>query len=258
MRTARATRHLVGTVALLCAAALAIALAYHYVLAPRWRVAPTPPDITVTIPEGVTSFEVDRILADAGVTTSGAVTAIAERDKLEGMLFPDTYRFQAHTDPERVVRRLVATYQQKAAPLLAADVGRVEHHLIVASLLEREVTDERDRRIVAGIIEKRLAAGMRLQIDATVCYAKKVAQPGSPCYPITSVDLTNRSPYNTYLYRGLPPGPIGNPGVGALTASLHAEASPYWFYLSDPATGRTVFSVTNDEHNANRARYLGN
>lgn len=213
-------------------------------------------DVTVTIPEGYTAAQIDELLAGKGITSPGAVAAIAARDGLEGYLFPDTYRFRPDTDPEAVAKRLRATFDQKAGPLLPEDPAEARDAVIVASLVEREVPDPADRRIVAGIIEKRLKAGMRLQVDASICYQKQLASSSRPCYPITSVDLTSDSPYNTYLYRGLPPGPIGNPGVGALTAALDPQASPYWFYLSDPATSHTIFSRTNEEQEANRTKYL--
>lgn len=213
-------------------------------------------DVSVTIPEGMTAIEIDQVLAEGGVTAPGAVRAIAERDSLEGYLFPDTYRFRPGSDPEAVVRRLRETFDQKAGPVLAGNPAKAQETVVIASLLEKEVPDPVDRRIVAGIIEKRREAGMPLQLDATVCYLKELASSTQHCYPITAVDLTYASPYNTYLYRGLPPGPIGNPGVGALTAALDPQASPYWFYLSDPATSRTIFSRTNEEHEAAKDRYL--
>ncbi len=213
-------------------------------------------DVTVTIPEGYTARQIDALLAEKGITPAGSVTAIAVRDELEGYLFPDTYRFKKGTDPEAAVRRLRETFDLKAGPVLPADPVKAREAVIIGSMLEREVPDPADRRIVAGIIKKRLEIDMRLQIDATICYQKELTAGIAPCYPIMAVDLTSDSPYNTYLYRGLPPGPIGNPGVGALTAALDPQASPYWFYLSDPATSRTIFSRTNEEQEANRAKYL--
>lgn len=248
------TAHVIKLLVAICAIA-ALAGAATYFSLPKIRTLLTT-DVTVTIPEGLTSAEIDKILADAGVVPAGSVLAIAERDEREGYLFPDTYRFRPNTDPEAVVARLVATWDEKASPILADDPASTREYLIVASLLEREVRDPEDQRVVAGIIEKRLEEGMPLQIDATICYVKKLESPEAPCYPITAVDLTNASPYNTYLYRGLPPGPIGNPGASALSASIDAQASPYWFYLSDPATSRTIFSATNEEHERNKDLYL--
>jgi UPF0755 protein len=250
LRTAHVTKLFVAIVAIAILAGLAT-----YLAIPKIRTLLNP-EVTVTIPEGVTAREIDAILAGAGVTPAGSVAAIAERDEREGYLFPDTYRFHPDSDPEAVVARLVATWEEKAAPILDGQPGDVRDHVIVASILEREVPDPADQRVVAGIIEKRLEAGMPLQVDAAICYIKALESPGTPCYPIFAVDLTNASPYNTYLYRGLPPGPIGNPGASALSASIDAQASPYWFYLSDPATSRTIFSATNEEHERNKDRYL--
>lgn len=253
LRTAHATRLLV-----LCVLAVLIGtgawLGYRALspLISEWWSG----DVTVTIPEGLTAIEIDTLLAEKGITPAGSVIKIAAREELEGYLFPDTYRFRPDSDPEAVVKRLTDNFEVKAAPLLTSPDWEPAEILTIASLLEKEVPDPADRRIVAGIIEKRIKEGMPLQIDATICYLKELASSTAPCYPITRVDLTIASPYNTYLYRGLPPGPIGNPGVGALTASLEPQASQYWFYLSDPATTRTIFSRTNEEHEANRARYL--
>ena len=108
-----------------------------------------------------------------------------------------------------------------------------------------------DRKIVAGIIEKRLEAGIPLQIDASICYLK-----GDPCLPITDRDKKIDSLYNTYLHRGLTPGPIGNPGLDAIEASISPEKSPFLYYISDPETGRTIFASSLDEHNSNVVKYL--
>lgn len=254
MRTARATKLLLVLIALLALLGAA-GLFTARVVVPAVRQWLNP-EVSVTLPEGLTAGEIDRILADAGIVPEGSVLAIAERDQREGYLFPDTYRFHRDTDPEEVVARLVATFEEKAAPILADMPAGARRAVIIASLLEREVPDPADQRVVSGIIEKRILEGMPLQIDATLCYVKKLESLDSSCYPITSVDLTNASPYNTYLYRGLPPGPIGNPGASALRASIDPQPSPYWFYLSDPATSRTIFSATNEEHERNKDRYL--
>ena len=118
--------------------------------------------------------------------------------------------------------------------------------------------DQNDQEIVAGIILKRLAEGIPLDIDATVCYAKLLGRPTSTAQAcsLSPLDFKIESPYNTYLYKGLPPGPIGNPGTSAITAALHPQSSPYLYYLSDPATGKTIFAKTLDEQNQNRVKYL--
>ncbi len=215
-------------------------------------------EVSVTIPEGATFYDIDAILAERGVLVPGAFIAyVSSRgDAIEGKLFPDTYRFFTDAPPEDVARRMTDTFAEKAAPLFAKSKNP-NRDLTLASLLEREVPAYEDRRVVAGVLLKRVAAGMPLQVDATVCYAKEiVAGRAVDCLPLTPLDFQIESPYNTYLQRGWPPGPIGNPGLAALEAALRPVPSSYWYYLSDPATQRTIFSTTFDEHRANKAKYL--
>jgi UPF0755 protein len=150
-----------------------------------------------------------------------------------------------------VIGRLEENFRKKAAPLLALDPGKERENLILASLIEKEVPDSDERRLVAGILKKRLSYEIPLQVDAAFCYIKK-----PPCHPITAEDLTIDSPYNTYKYKGLPPGPISNPGEDAIRAVINPMPSDYWFYLSDPETRRTIFARTLDEHRQNRVKYL--
>lgn len=208
-------------------------------------------EVTVTIPEGATARDIDALLAAVGVTREGEIRALAVKRNLEGKLFPDTYRFFATTAPEEVITRLVQTFEQKAVPILLSEPQRAYENLILASLIEKEVPDPDERRIVAGILKKRLAADMPLQVDAAICYVKP-----EPCHPLTGLDLTIDSPYNTYIHKGLPPGPIANPGEDALRAAVGPVASSYWFYLSDPKTAKTIFARTLDEHRQNRVNYL--
>jgi UPF0755 protein len=215
-------------------------------------------EATVTIPEGSNIYEIDKILSGALVLQPGALINFPSAAGLEGRLFPDTYRFYTNANPSDVVRELTDNFNTKAGPILNADAANEKKDIIIASLLEKEVPAEADQQVVAGIIQKRLAVGMPLDIDATVCYAKLMAHPTSTngCYPLSPLDFKINSPYNTYLYKGLPPGPIGNPGASALTAVLHPTDSPYWYYLSDPKTGKTIFAKTLDEQNQNRVKYL--
>jgi UPF0755 protein len=152
--------------------------------------------------------------------------------------------------------RFLENFDHRAAPLLAADPARAERNLILASILESEVPDQEERRIVAGILIKRVAAGIPLQVDASICYIKEGLRPEAPCEPITALDKKIESPYNTYLNSGWPPGAISNPGVLAIKATLDPVESPYWYYLSDPLTDKTIFAKTLDEHLANQLKYL--
>lgn len=213
-------------------------------------------DTAVTIPEGLNAAEIDALLAQAGVVKPGAFKELVDEEKLEGRLFPDTYRFYFASSPQQVLDRFLENFDKRAAPLLAADPKDAERNLILASILEKEVPQLADRKIVAGLLLKRAVEGMALQADATLCYIKAERQPGAKCYPVTAADKKIDSPYNTYLYPGLPPGAISNPGIEAIQAALEPESSPYWYYLSDPKTGDTIFAETLEEQTANRQKYL--
>ncbi len=215
-------------------------------------------EVTVTIPEGASVYDVDRILADANVIPPGSLVAINARMGMEGTLFPDTYKFFTSGSVFDALRKIEENFKAKAAPLLEADKKNWANNLIVASLVEKEVPDLEDQKIVAGIIKKRIEAHMPLQIDATVCYAKEAASypQVKTCYPLAPLDFKIDSDYNTYLHGSWPPGPIGNPGISALNAALHPKSSSYWFYLSDPKTRKTIFSRTLDEQEQNRVKYL--
>lgn len=125
----------------------------------------------------------------------------------------------------------------------------------LASLLEKEIPDYSERQIAAGILLKRLKAGMPLQVDAALVYIKCGGK-FLNCPALKEEDYKIDLPYNTYLYGGLPKGPICNPGLGAIKAVLSPQQSDYWYYLSDPKTKKTIFSKTLDEHNRNRTKYL--
>ncbi len=209
----------------------------------------------VTIPEGSSIYDIDSILSAAGIFPQGEFITLAKQHNLEGELFPDTYRFYLKSSDADIFQKFSDNFKKHLAPILPADPALARQVLIMASILEKEVQTAADQKIVAGILWKRLKAGMPLQADATICYAKRAAGAKS-CYPLTALDTAMESPYNTYLNRGLPPGPIGNPGVSAVLAALSPTSTPYWFYLTDPVTHQTIFAKTLAEQEANRAKYL--
>lgn len=218
-------------------------------------------EVVVRIPEGASVFEIEELLSRARIIPRGALVGYVEARSLEGKLLPDTYRFFVGSRVEEVTHKLLENFRDKAEPLFAGDEIYSERHLIIASLLEREVPDFEERRIVAGIIEKRLALGMPLQIDASVCYNKEKLlfyREGryARCHPLRGVDFEIDSPYNTYLYSGLPPGPVGNPGLTSLKAAVRPRETAYLYYLSDPRTTKTIFAETFDEHYRNKLKYL--
>jgi len=235
-------------------------------------------DVAVTIPEGATLKDIEALLYRAGVVPLGVLGKVAVFElakeyeflrgatRLEGFLFPDTYRFFKNSDTNTVVKKMLDNFEAKAWPLLGECKVQSEkckelnffEVLTAASLLEKEVVSYRDRQLVTGILYKRLNVGVGLNVDATIAYAKCGGAFVTCDDPrVYRKDLEFQSPYNTYLYKGLPPGPIGNPGLEAIEAALNPVQSDYFYYLSDPKTGRTIYSKTLDEHNDNRARYLG-
>ena len=241
------------------AAIAATAFAWHRYQAGN-RYVFIPKDVSVTLPEGTNIADMDGILAKTGIIQSGeligmaADSAVAKNSyaSYEGTLFPDTYRFDLDTPAGRVLEVLTDTFEKKA--------GNYRKELIVASLLEKEVRTDADMRIVAGIIERRMAIGMPLQIDATVAYGACYKQfvRGKYC-DVSQANIVDNirvdSAYNTYARRELPPAPITNPGLRALQAAAHPQASNYLYYLSTP-DGTTIFSKTLEEHNRAKAKYL--
>lgn len=231
-----------------------------------------PEDTEVTLPEGLTAEQMGGILDSHNITAKtdflklaadpppdliGAFPSLVSKPPrlpLEGYLFPDTYRFGRYSAPRAVMERLLRTFEEKTAmeiwSIRPAGKHTLHETLTMASLIEKEVPGTRDRRIVSGILWKRLEIGMPLQVDATVAFTtlKHTTQ-------LSRADLETPSPYNTYLHRGLPPGPIANPGLDAIRAALQPESSDHLYYLSTP-TGQTVFSRTLAEHNAAKIRYL--
>jgi UPF0755 protein len=174
---------------------------------------------------------------------------------LEGFLFPDTYTFANDASAETVIMTMLENFGRKWKAVLDTDTLILNQKtlfdiVVFASIVENEVVSSSDRKQVADIFWKRLAIGQPLQSDATVKYilGKNKIQ--------HSIEETRvESAYNTYIHPGLPPGPISNPGLDALTASVSPTPNPYYYFLSDPETGETVFSVTFEEHVENKQKH---
>src|SRR3989344_2971843 len=171
----------------------------------------------------------------------------------EGYLFPDTYLFPSNVKEEQVVSDLRKNFDKKISTI-SGDVIRFGKNLkdviTMASLLEEEARTTDTRRKISGILWKRLEAGMPLQVDATFLYIN-----GKNTFQLTTEDLSIDSPYNTYKYRGLPPGPITNPGLDSILAAINPVETPYFFYLSD-SEGVMHYAETHEGHVANRIRSL--
>jgi UPF0755 protein len=210
----------------------------------------------VTIPEGSTVDDVARLLAAAGFGSAEDYHCLA-RDPhllarlempasgLEGYLFPDTYAFAWSTASADILATMVERFQDQVAPLQAARlaVGLSEEDMVtLASIIEKETGAEHERNLVAAVFHNRLRIGMPLQSDPTAVYGR--AERRAP----TAADLDIDSPYNTYRIRGLPRGPICNPGRAALEAAVSPAREPYLYFVSRN-DGTHVFSSTLEEHN---------
>ncbi len=224
-------------------------------LAMTWRLtsgdyALTP--IAVTFPEGATVAEMARIAAAKFPEVDASAFEEMTRGD-EGYLFPDTYYFLPNVRVQDIVRTMRETFDRKVAPLasmIAASGYSLRDIVIMASLLEEEARTTKTRRTIAGILWKRLAIGMPLQVDAVFPYII-----GKNTYEVTLDDLQVDSPYNTYKYKGLPPGPITNPGIDSIEAALNPIETSYLYYLSDD-DGEMHYARTFEEHKVNKTRYL--
>lgn len=172
----------------------------------------------------------------------------------EGRLFPDSYLLPTDVVVPQVVKKLTDNFQQKWQAVENQTEMTQNQVLILASLVEREAKIDQARRIVAGILYKRWQNDWPLQVDATVQYAK--GSEGNWWPQVSGRDLkTIDSPYNTYLYKGLPPTPICNPSLSSIKAVVNYEETDYWYYISD-RSGQMHYAQTIEEHNANIREYL--
>jgi len=221
----------------------------------------------VTIPEGSTRWQVAEAVAAAGfgeyeeaLEAMGRAELIADLDPeavdLEGYLFPDTYMAPEHAEAAEVVEMMVARFRRTwTASRQALAEGRgmsVREVVTLASLVETEAAVAHERPLVAAVYQNRLELGMLLQCDPTLLYA--LVLDGRTDRNIRRADFENDSPYNTYRFRGLPPGPIANPGEASLEAALRPAVVEYLYFVARN-DGSHAFSRTLREHNAMVNRY---
>jgi len=234
-------------------------------------------EVQVTIPEGFTLEQIGEVVVEAlpeiassdwetivsaqgrrTLTEDEILTGIPSDQGLEGYLFPDTYRFRADATASIVAETMVLTLKRRLAennitiPLnLIFEGGLTFHEMItLASIVEREVRDPEDMKLVAGIFYTRMKIGMALQADSTVNYVT-----GKGDASISLDDSRIDSPYNTYQNLGLPPGPISNPGMNAILAVLNPTDSNYLYFLTTEG-GEVIYAETFDQHVANKYQYL--
>lgn len=206
--------------------------------------------VRVTIPEGSTAVQIGKIILSK--VPGFGYRQFVERAR-EGYLFPDTYFFRPGQSVEAILSVFENNFRVKM--LKAQDAikksGRTQEEILtMASILEKEASKTADRRQIAGVLWHRIDIGMPLQVDAVFPYII-----GKNTFQLTTEDLAVDSPYNTYKYKGLPPGPIGNPGLDAILAAATPTKSKYVFFLSDKQ-GNFHYAVTYAQHLVNKKRYL--
>ncbi|HLD70934.1 MAG TPA: endolytic transglycosylase MltG [Negativicutes bacterium] len=183
------------------------------------------------------------------------LTGKPEKLGLEGYIFPDTYYIPAGSSAEDFLNVALQNFDRKLTPAMREQITKDKRSIFqivtMASILEKEVNSLEDKKIVSGILWKRLSVSMPLQVDATINYITNKNDPG-----VTLADTKIDSPYNTYKYYGLPLGPISNPGLDSLMAAVYPQKSDYWYYLSELETGKTIFSKTFQEHQSSIKKYF--
>jgi len=219
--------------------------------------------VQVTIPEGSTTRAIAEILDKAGVckkqefilsagNTSLAKNAGLPAGNFEGFLFPDTYFFPENENPETIILAMSQNFFMRLARItggLEVKPRELFDKVVLASIVEREYRVPSEAKLIASVFMNRLKIGMALQSCATVVYVitEKLGKPHPSVVHYT--DLAIKDPYNTYLHRGLTPGPISNPGETALRAVFNPQKSDYlYFRLMDSSDGSHKFSKTFEEH----------
>ena len=216
----------------------------------------------VTIPEGYTMFDIAKAMEDAGLGSAADFLQVAETQtqlisdlapeatSLEGYLFPNTYQFTRTESLEEMAAAMVHQFRAVAQEIrLNSDIPRV---VTIASIVEKETAAPEERPLVASVYYNRLAQNMALDADPSVIYAELLT--GTYQGSLRHADLAVNSPYNTYRFPGLPPGPIGNPGKSSLQAALHPENSNFLYFVAD-GNGHHRFARSLEEHNRNVAAY---
>jgi UPF0755 protein len=223
--------------------------------------------INVTFPEGLTFAEMAKIFETHGLGTAASFIQAA-RDPapihqldpaakdLEGYLFPETYALPRHTDAAKLTRLMVARFEKVLTPELrqaaAARKLTVRQAVTLASIVEKETAKADERPLVAAVYTTRLRVGMPLQCDPTVIYG--LVKAGRYDGNIHKDDLSFDSPYNTYRYPGLPPGPIASPGRASIEAAVHPADADFLYFVSRN-DGSHEFARTLEEHNRNVQKY---
>jgi len=223
----------------------------------------------ITIPEGYNRFEIARTLAETGIADEETFLALTSdasliddidpsATSLEGFLFPDTYNYTSRTTAKELIAAMVQRFKRALTPELyrrASELNLTLHQVVtLASIIEEEAKIAEERPIIASVFYNRMSRGMPLASDPTFVYAAILANDYDG-------DVNNprhrrrASPYNTYLYAGLPPGPICSPGQASLQAALYPASTDYIYFVVNGTDGLHKFSRTEAEHDRAVAEY---
>ncbi len=222
----------------------------------------------LTIPEGYNIYQVAEVVASGGFSGSKEFLAAVNNKKLlkklalnpeyatfEGYLFPDTYSFPRNVKPSEIIRVMVSRFKEIYKPeweKRAEKIGLTMHEAItLASIIEKETGDARERPVISSVFHNRLKKRMRLETDPTVIYGIKDFDGN-----ITRKHLRERTPYNTYKIKGLPPGPIANPGLKSIEAALYPAETDYLFFVSKKDTTHQFSTNIRDHINSVRKYQL--
>lgn len=207
--------------------------------------------VKITIPEGWNIFEIGDYLSRTLLNFNEKRFLVLARSK-EGYLFPDTYFVSPAVRPEDVIDKMSKNFYDRTPKIsgISTTTYKLSDVVIMASIVEREARTTESRRVIAGILWRRLSIGMALQVDAAFDYVN-----GKTTFELSSDDLKIDSPYNTYKYKGLPPGPIGNPGVDAIWSTINPIQTKYLYYLTGK-DGKMYYAKTFEEHVRNKQKYL--
>jgi UPF0755 protein len=227
----------------------------------------------VTIPEGYNRFDIAKTLAKVTTKateeeflrlmndTSSIAKLAPQARNLEGYLFADTYNYDASTTAEELIQTMVNRFKEVFTPewtARASQLGMTIHQVVTyASIVEEEARVEEDRSKISSVIKNRLKVRMPLACDPTFIYAAQLAgdYDGNPNQPRHRQRL---SPYNTYIFSGLPPGPIASPSRASLEATLYPADTNYLYFVANGIDGRHIFSSTAAQHEAAVAEYRRN
>lgn len=221
----------------------------------------TPVTVKVTVPEYYWIARTAELMEKENIATKDDFVSMSEKPKefaklvsfplpdtsLEGYLFPDTYKMQPLVGAKSAISQQLEAFEKKIWKGLDKPKN-LQRTVIIASMVEREAKLDSERPLIASVIENRLLKNMPLEVDATILYAQQ------KWHVPTRSDIKHTiSPYNTYLNKGLPPGPICSPGLKSIKAAMNPAKTDYLYYVAMP-DGHTLFAKTLEEHNANVAK----